>query len=117
MILSRGVGRSVAVIAAVAATLMSFAATGAFAQEGAGTASEREATTAVLDMVAAGEPEAGQTAFVASPTETVPVRRSFFRRVGDYFKDSSRDRTLEKALDVTFIGGISYSKPRVSDSP
>lgn len=110
MILSRGVGRSVAVIAAVAATFMSFAATGAFAQEGAGTASEREATAAVLDMVAAGEPEAGQTAFVAAPTETVPVRRSFFRRVGDYFKDSSRDRTLEKALDVTFIGGISYSK-------
>ena len=36
--------------------------------------------------------------------------RSFFRRVGDYFKDASRDRTLEKKFDVTFIGGISYSK-------
>ena len=42
-----------------------------------------------------------------SPTTS---NRSFFRRVGDYFKDASRDRTLEKKFDVTFIGGISYSK-------
>lgn len=38
------------------------------------------------------------------------AHRSFFRRVGDYFKDASRDRTLEKKFDVTFIGGLSYSQ-------
>ncbi|MDE5637847.1 MAG: outer membrane protein assembly factor, partial [Alistipes sp.] len=38
------------------------------------------------------------------------ARKPFFRRVVDYFGESSRDKTFEKKLDITFIGGISYSQ-------
>ena len=95
---------------AAAASLM-FWTVDAFAQNDAvpvaddGTVSILEMTAEQADALAAGgQPE------IEVATESVPVRRSFFRRVGDYFKDSSRDRTFEKGLDVTFIGGISYSQ-------
>lgn len=57
--------------------------------------------------------------YVYSPApETVPDagadtlrrRKPFFRRVVDYFGESSRDKTMEKKIDITFIGGISYSQ-------
>lgn len=41
---------------------------------------------------------------------TAEARKPFFRRVVDYFGESSRDKTFEKKLDITFIGGISYSQ-------
>ena len=82
------------------------------AQNGSDDAGVQNRTTGVLELTpsSADVVEAGrQAAYSAEWNATFP-KRSFFRRVGDYFKDSSRDRTLEKPLDVTFIGGISYSK-------
>ncbi|MDE6857422.1 MAG: hypothetical protein K2J33_01595, partial [Alistipes sp.] len=50
-------------------------------------------------------------AHVAADTlRSAEARKPFFRRVVDYFGESSRDKTFEKKLDITFIGGISYSQ-------
>lgn len=38
-----------------------------------------------------------------------PQKRSFLRRVVDYFGESSEDKTFEKRIDFTFAGGPSYS--------
>ena len=45
---------------------------------------------------------------VASPV--VKKKKPFFRRIIDYFGESSRDKTFEKKIDFTFIGGPNYSK-------
>jgi len=37
-------------------------------------------------------------------------RRNIFRRIVDYFSESTVDRTFEKKIDFTFAGGPSYSK-------
>lgn len=50
---------------------------------------------------------------VSQPTDSLaasPKKKSFFRRVIDYFGESSTDKTFEKKVDFTFIGGPSYSK-------
>lgn len=102
--------RSLVTIAAAA--MISFWSAKAFAQNEIMTVGGYDETVSVLDMTAIQADSLGtenQTQ-IATYMKEVPVRRSFFRRVGDYFKDSSRDRTLEKGLDVTFIGGISYSQ-------
>lgn len=47
----------------------------------------------------------------ASASSSVPGRkRSVFRRIIDYFGESTQDRTFEKKIDFTFAGGPSYSK-------
>lgn len=43
-------------------------------------------------------------------TEQVRKKKPFFRRIIDYFGESSTDKTFEKKIDFTFIGGPSYSK-------
>lgn len=44
-------------------------------------------------------------------TAAAPARkRSFVRRIIDYFGESTQDRTFEKKIDFTFAGGPSYSK-------
>lgn len=37
-------------------------------------------------------------------------KRSLVRRIVDYFGQANRDRTFEKKIDFTFIGGPSYTK-------
>ena len=37
-------------------------------------------------------------------------KKNFFRRIVDYFGESTVDRTFEKKIDFTFAGGPSYSK-------
>ena len=39
-----------------------------------------------------------------------PRKKSFLRRIVDYFGESTTDRTFEKKIDFTFAGGPSYSK-------
>ena len=46
--------------------------------------------------------------FTAVSEET--PRRGFFRRIVDYFGQSTEDRSREKKIDITFAGGPSYSK-------
>lgn len=46
---------------------------------------------------------------VVSDTTTVKKRRNVFRRVIDYFAESSVDKSFEKKMDFTFILGPSYS--------
>ena len=43
------------------------------------------------------------------PQDT-PQKKSFIRRIVDYFGESTTDRTFEKKIDFTFAGGPSYSK-------
>lgn len=43
------------------------------------------------------------------PNELQP-RKGFLGRVVDYFGQSTKDRTFEKKIDITFAGGPSYSK-------
>lgn len=38
------------------------------------------------------------------------AKRSFLRKIVDYFEQSTVDRTFEKKIDFTFAGGPSYSK-------
>ncbi len=60
---------------------------------------------------AAPESPGADSVAVAAPTaDTVAKRRSFVRRVFDYFDKSTVDRTFEKKIDFTFAGGPSYSK-------
>ena len=44
------------------------------------------------------------------PDPEAPQKKSFIRRIGDYFGGSTVDRTFEKKIDFTFAGGPSYSK-------
>ena len=49
----------------------------------------------------------------SQPSDTLaaaPKKKSFWRRLIDYFGESSTDKTFEKKIDFTFIGGPSYSK-------
>ena len=49
----------------------------------------------------------------SQPSDTLaaaPKKKSFWRRLIDYFRESSTDKTFEKKIDFTFIGGPSYSK-------
>lgn len=56
--------------------------------------------------------------YTYTPLPEIPVdtmaaiskKKNFLRRVVDYFGESTRDRTFEKKIDFTFIGGPSYSK-------
>lgn len=57
-----------------------------------------------LEIVALYEPT---DSLPAEPADT--ARRGFFRRVVDYFGQANVDRTFEKKIDYTFIGGPSYS--------
>lgn len=41
--------------------------------------------------------------------DSVPARPGFFRRVIDYFGRANEDRTFEKKIDFSVIGGPSYS--------
>lgn len=41
--------------------------------------------------------------------DSVVERRNVFKRIGDYFKDSNKDETLNKAFDFSIIGGPHYS--------
>ena len=41
--------------------------------------------------------------------DTLTVKRNFFQRVFDYFDRSAVDKTFEKRMDFTFLGGPSYS--------
>lgn len=43
------------------------------------------------------------------PQDT-PRKKSFLKRIVDYFGESTTDRTFEKKIDFTFAGGPSYSK-------
>ena len=90
----------------VATALLTLSATDLYAQSDSTGAGVHDRTVEVLDMVAGSADAAAST----EVPDVTPARRSFFRRVGDYFKNSTQDRTLDKPLDVTFIGGISYSK-------
>lgn len=47
---------------------------------------------------------------------TARERKGFLRRIVRYFEGSNVDRTFEKKIDVTFAGGPSFSKTRVSAS-
>ena len=96
----------------VATALLIFWATGLHAQNDVHGTAEQHKTVEVLNLVAesADAMDDGPQTVAAAEWSAMPLKRSFFRRVGDYFKDSSRDRTMERPLDVTFIGGISYSK-------
>ena len=49
---------------------------------------------------------------LVSPTraDTVSPKKNFFRRVVDYFGESTVDHTFDKKIDITFAGGPSYSK-------
>ena len=58
----------------------------------------------LLGEVALAAPSGADTLAVEAP------RRGVVRRVIDYFGNSTEDRTAEKALDITFAGGPSYSK-------
>lgn len=49
-------------------------------------------------------PEPAGDSLAAAP------KRSLLRRIVDYFGEANRDRTFEKKIDFTFIGGPSYSK-------
>lgn len=56
------------------------------------------------------QPAAAETHDADTLHFAAKVRKPFFRRVIDYFGESSRDKTFEKKIDITFIGGISYSQ-------
>lgn len=43
------------------------------------------------------------------PQDT-PRKKSFLKRIVDYFGESTTDRTFDKKIDFTFAGGPSYSK-------
>ncbi len=45
-----------------------------------------------------------------APAGQPQKKRSFLHRVVDYFGESSRDKTFEKKIDITFAGGPSYSQ-------
>ncbi|MBP3482408.1 MAG: BamA/TamA family outer membrane protein [Alistipes sp.] len=44
--------------------------------------------------------------------DTLPPKRNFFKRVIDYFGQSAVDKTFEKKMDFTIIGGPSYSSEK-----
>lgn len=48
-------------------------------------------------------------AYTPLPQDT-PRKKSFLKRIVDYFGESTTDRTFEKKIDFTFAGGPSYSK-------
>lgn len=43
-------------------------------------------------------------------TTTLSKKKNFLHRLVDYFGESARDKTFEKRIDFTFIGGPNYSK-------
>ncbi len=45
----------------------------------------------------------------AAPSESAAVKRGFFHRIIDYFDRANEDRTFEKKIDFSIIGGPSYS--------
>lgn len=61
------------------------------------------AYTYVLFGAVETEPE------IAQP-DSAEVKRGFFRRVVDYFGRANEDKTFEKKIDFSVIGGPSYSK-------
>ncbi len=64
---------------------------------------------AQTDTLRTGLPEPpAETVDASAQTDT--VRRGFLRRIVDYFGNSTRDRSREKKIDITFAGGPSYSK-------
>lgn len=48
--------------------------------------------------------------YTPMPQTTVVKRPSLFRRIINYFGQSTTDRTFEKKIDITYAGGPSYSK-------
>lgn len=48
----------------------------------------------------------------AANYSTVRTKRSFLQRAVDYFDKSNTDRTFEKRMDFTFVGGPSYSSDK-----
>lgn len=53
---------------------------------------------------------ADETEPAAQVTDTIPARKpNFFKRVIDYFGKSAEDKTFEKRMDFTVVGGPSYS--------
>ena len=61
-----------------------------------------------IDTVRMEAAQYGLSDSVVSPV--VKKKKPFFRRIIDYFGESSRDKTFEKKIDFTFIGGPNYSK-------
>lgn len=45
-----------------------------------------------------------------TPLPEIEAKKSFLNRVVDYFGESTIDKTFEKKIDFTFVGGPSYSK-------
>ncbi len=48
--------------------------------------------------------------YTYTPQPEVKKRPPFFRRIVNYFEQSTTDRTYEKKIDFTFAGGPSYSR-------
>lgn len=53
--------------------------------------------------------EPDTTAVSPLPADSVRVRTGFFHRIVDYFDRANDDRTFEKKIDFSIIGGPSYS--------
>ncbi len=46
---------------------------------------------------------------LAGTVDTLPEKRGFFHKIVNYFEKANVDRTFEKKIDFSFIGGPSYS--------
>lgn len=53
--------------------------------------------------------EAAELEVPVVPPDSAEVKRGFFRRVIDYFDRANEDKTFEKKIDFSIIGGPSYS--------
>lgn len=53
--------------------------------------------------------DAVETEPEVAPPDSAEVKRGFFRRVIDYFDRANEDKTFEKKIDFSIIGGPSYS--------
>lgn len=73
--------------------------------------SARTAGAVALPGAAAPAIGADSAGSGAADVSVAPApKKSFIRRVVDYFGESTQDRTFEKKIDFTFAGGPSYSK-------
>ena len=55
-----------------------------------------------------------QNTIVAAPSDSVATKNAtkkpnFFKRIVNYFAESSKDKSFDKKIDFTFVGGPSYS--------
>ena len=55
-----------------------------------------------------------QNTLVATPTDSLAAKNAtkkpnFFKRIVNYFAESSKDKSFDKKIDFTFVGGPSYT--------